>query len=254
MLEMAHRSPICLVETIPLLLVPVETRMAPELLPAHTCGTRTLYMTQIVLQNQVINVPYCVLGKMIVTFFLRVGLALSLTLLARAHFVNAPTATIDSGVVFGTMTLLPSATAPVNKFLGIPFANSPPQRFAPPQPILGHDHQINATVWKSACIQAFPCESVAYIQAFRSLTKGRPSSRSLEVVPRYATRPSERRLLVSQCVRTFHSIESRRASSDVLAPWRWLAVRHEHAVAVRWICVCWISRCYHDNDQLSHQR
>lgn len=45
---------------------------------------------------------------------------------------GGPTATIDAGVVVGTTTSLPAATASVNKFLGVPFAQSPPERFAPP--------------------------------------------------------------------------------------------------------------------------
>ena len=39
-----------------------------------------------------------------------------------------PTVSIDSGRIIGTQTALPSATAPVNKFLGIPYA-APPVRF-----------------------------------------------------------------------------------------------------------------------------
>lgn len=45
-----------------------------------------------------------------------------------------PTATIDVGEVIGTTTVLPSSTVTVKKFLGIPFAVSPPERFAPPLP------------------------------------------------------------------------------------------------------------------------
>jgi acetylcholinesterase len=58
--------------------------------------------------------------------FLRVGLALSSIILAEAHGFDAPAVTIDAGVVYGNTTLLPSATASVNKFLGIPFAKTPP--------------------------------------------------------------------------------------------------------------------------------
>jgi acetylcholinesterase len=100
-----------------------------------------------------------VLHKMNFLLSLRVGLAPSSIIRGDAHSFDGPAVTIDAGDVYGTTTLLPSATASVDKFLGIPFAKTPPGRFAPPQPLLGHDHQINATVWKSACIQAFPCES-----------------------------------------------------------------------------------------------
>jgi hypothetical protein len=48
-----------------------------------------------------------------------------------AH-ASLPKATIDARVVIGTTTALPSATAAVNKFLGITFVQSPPERFYPP--------------------------------------------------------------------------------------------------------------------------
>ena len=67
---------------------------------------------------------------------------------------GGPTATIDAGVVIGTTTSIPAATATVNKFLGVPFAKSPPTRFAPPESP-GQIGTINATAWSPACIQQF---------------------------------------------------------------------------------------------------
>nr|POE89912.1 acetylcholinesterase [Quercus suber] len=67
----------------------------------------------------------------------------------------SPVATIDSGVVVGTTTSLPSATAFVNKFLGIPFAASPPLRFGRPELPVYHGI-IDATAVKAACIQQIP--------------------------------------------------------------------------------------------------
>ncbi|KAK4505975.1 hypothetical protein PRZ48_003940 [Zasmidium cellare] len=73
---------------------------------------------------------------------------------AESPCVNSgPTATLDCGVVIGTTTSLPAATATVNKFLGVPFAQSPPQRFGMPQS--PGRCNINATAWKPACIQQF---------------------------------------------------------------------------------------------------
>lgn len=66
---------------------------------------------------------------------------------------TGPTATLGCGVVIGTTTSLPAATATVNKFLGIPFAQSPPQRFGMPQ--AAGSCNVNATAWKPACIQQF---------------------------------------------------------------------------------------------------
>lgn len=65
------------------------------------------------------------------------------------------TASIDAGVVIGTTTSLPSATAAVNKFLGVPFAQSPPVRFAKPVKPAKFAAPIQATAWKPACIQQF---------------------------------------------------------------------------------------------------
>lgn len=67
-----------------------------------------------------------------------------------------PSATIDIGVLHGTQTSLPYATAPVNKFLGIPYAQSPPLRFAPPQAAAKLRKPLNVTAWKPACVQQFP--------------------------------------------------------------------------------------------------
>ncbi|KAK5163374.1 uncharacterized protein LTR77_010747 [Saxophila tyrrhenica] len=66
---------------------------------------------------------------------------------------GGPTATIDAGVVIGTTTSLPAASATVNNFLGVPFAKSPPTRFAPPEDPGSFDQPINATQWSPACIQ-----------------------------------------------------------------------------------------------------
>ncbi|KAF9888395.1 hypothetical protein FE257_008673 [Aspergillus nanangensis] len=63
-----------------------------------------------------------------------------------------PTATIDSGLVVGTTTLLPSSTATVNKYLGVPFG-APPVRFRPPEPVAPWSTIRNATTWGPACIQ-----------------------------------------------------------------------------------------------------
>lgn len=71
---------------------------------------------------------------------------------------GGPTATIDAGIVYGTTTSLPAATATVNKYLGIPFAASPPVRFSPPEKPQSWNAPINATAYKPACIQQFQCK------------------------------------------------------------------------------------------------
>ncbi|TKA21640.1 hypothetical protein B0A50_08816, partial [Salinomyces thailandicus] len=68
---------------------------------------------------------------------------------------GGPTATIDVGVLHGTTTSLPAATASINQFLGVPFAKSPPTRFGPPESPQNFSQPINATSWSPACIQQF---------------------------------------------------------------------------------------------------
>lgn len=65
-----------------------------------------------------------------------------------------PTAVLDSGPVIGQATLLPSAIAPVNKFLGIPYA-AKPQRFSlatKPEPWV---EPLNASDYGPSCPQLF---------------------------------------------------------------------------------------------------
>ncbi|KAL9083524.1 MAG: hypothetical protein Q9159_005716 [Coniocarpon cinnabarinum] len=65
-----------------------------------------------------------------------------------------PTATVRGGVVAGTTTLLPSASAPVNKFLGVPYATAP--RFGLPVEALPWKDTLDATAFRPGCLQAFP--------------------------------------------------------------------------------------------------
>ncbi|KAK2767482.1 hypothetical protein FQN54_003639 [Arachnomyces sp. PD_36] len=67
---------------------------------------------------------------------------------------SRPTASIDSGVLVGTATSLPSATATVNQFLGVPFG-APPVRFSPPEPAQSWESPYDASEYKPACIQEF---------------------------------------------------------------------------------------------------
>ena len=75
----------------------------------------------------------------------------------RPHYEPSPVVLLPSGPVIGTTTSLPSATAVVNKFLGLPFAQSPPERFSPPQDAAGWREPLNAIAVKPACIQQFNC-------------------------------------------------------------------------------------------------
>ncbi|KAF2751036.1 cholinesterase [Sporormia fimetaria CBS 119925] len=65
-----------------------------------------------------------------------------------------PTAVIDSGKLVGTTTTLPSATAAVNQFLGVPFA-APPVRFSKPEKPKKWRQERTAQAYGPACIQQF---------------------------------------------------------------------------------------------------
>lgn len=75
-----------------------------------------------------------------------------------------PTASIDSGVVVGTTTSLPSSPTTVNQFLGIPFGE-PPIRFNPPHPAASWESPYDASEYKPACVQEFK-----YPEVQRNLT------------------------------------------------------------------------------------
>ncbi|MCJ1381234.1 hypothetical protein MMC17_004343 [Xylographa soralifera] len=91
-------------------------------------------------------------------------------------FAANPTVTISSGVVIGTTTTLPSATVAVNKFLGIPFAASPPLRFSPPSAPASWSKPINVSTFKDACVQQFnyPEPSRNFIMAVFNNPGGAP--------------------------------------------------------------------------------
>lgn len=66
-----------------------------------------------------------------------------------------PTVTLkDYGILVGTTTTLPSPTATVNKYLGVPFA-SKPGRFELPEPPQPWETVYDATNTKPACIQTY---------------------------------------------------------------------------------------------------
>ncbi|KAF2671560.1 cholinesterase [Microthyrium microscopicum] len=90
----------------------------------------------------------------------------SLSIAARGTLYQQPSATIDSGVVIGVSVTLPNSTVAVNQFLGIPFADSPPERFSPPELPDSWDQPLLTTAWKPACIQEF-----VYPEASRNFTE-----------------------------------------------------------------------------------
>ncbi len=91
-----------------------------------------------------------------------------------------PTVRIAEGYVVGTTTPVPSATAVVNKYLGIPFAESPPERFSPPKDPKPFSRPLFATKVKPACIQRFNCKSTQPASVHPSLNSYQILQRNTE--------------------------------------------------------------------------
>lgn len=75
-----------------------------------------------------------------------------------------PTVTLDSGLVVGTATRVgnqPSVTGLANAYLGVPFASSPPLRFAPPTSLKPWTEPLIAQKLPPACLQSFGSGAVA---------------------------------------------------------------------------------------------
>ncbi|MCJ1311332.1 hypothetical protein MMC25_005003 [Agyrium rufum] len=72
-----------------------------------------------------------------------------------APAATRPTVTISAGQVVGVNIAVPSASVTINKYLGIPFAASPPVRFAPPSAPAIFNAPLDASSFKAACIQQF---------------------------------------------------------------------------------------------------
>lgn len=82
---------------------------------------------------------------------------LSLLHLATSASALDPTATIEHGIVIGKTVAIPTATAPINQFLGVPFA-APPVRFGLPQNSEPWSTPLEAKEFKPACYQQFKCK------------------------------------------------------------------------------------------------
>lgn len=65
-----------------------------------------------------------------------------------------PTVVAARSKIIGTTTMVPSATAVVNQFLGVRFAQ-PVKRLQPPLPVIPREEVVDATVRGASCIQQF---------------------------------------------------------------------------------------------------
>ncbi|KAF5582643.1 para-nitrobenzyl esterase [Fusarium pseudocircinatum] len=66
---------------------------------------------------------------------------------------TSPSVSLEQGTIVGTATIVNAASPTVHKFLGVPFAESPPKRFAPSEPVKKSKDTILAQKWSPKCIE-----------------------------------------------------------------------------------------------------
>jgi carboxylesterase type B len=90
------------------------------------------------------------------------GFGLLSTVVAAQQVLNAdgPIAHTKYGPIQGVKANVPGAKEPINKFLGVPFAQSPvgPLRFSAPKDPQSWVDPVQATAFKPACIEQFNCQ------------------------------------------------------------------------------------------------
>ena len=91
---------------------------------------------------------------------MRLSFASTLTAAAIVGLASAqaPTVTVDNGVFVGVSTSVPGAPQTVKKYLGVPFAVTPPQRFSPPVKPPNSNTVRQATQFGPNCISTGPCK------------------------------------------------------------------------------------------------
>jgi len=76
----------------------------------------------------------------------------------------APTVTVENGVFVGTTSAVPGATQVANRFLGIPFAVTPPVRFERSVKAPNSTEIRNATSYGPNCLQS--ANSMVFTQSY----------------------------------------------------------------------------------------
>ncbi|CVL07575.1 related to acetylcholinesterase/Butyrylcholinesterase [Fusarium mangiferae] len=64
-----------------------------------------------------------------------------------------PSVSLKQGTIIGTATVVEAGSPTVDKFLGVPFADLPLKRFAPPEPVKQSSKTIQAREWGPKCIE-----------------------------------------------------------------------------------------------------
>ncbi|KAI8719890.1 Carboxylic ester hydrolase [Fusarium sp. LHS14.1] len=85
------------------------------------------------------------------------GLPLSYAYPCGTRYYQHPIVTLADGIVMGKASQVPSAPhLTVHQYLGVPFAESPPKRFAPPEDPAPWNSSWDASYFRPSCIQHFP--------------------------------------------------------------------------------------------------
>lgn len=112
------------------------------------------------------------------------------TWVAAAAGTLRPSAVVQAGTIIGVRTSLPSSTAAVNKFVGIPYAEAPlgSKRFMPPVPLATFDaNPFNATRPVRACYQQSGSESALLARIVAQANLGQQSNLETIVLMRVKT-------------------------------------------------------------------
>jgi len=145
----------------------------------------------------------------------------SLLVTAAVAAAQLPTATLHDAIYIGTTTRVASATAAVDKFLGIPYAATP-ERFRAARPRPRGSERVNATAQPPACIQQ--CKRFLVLSVICSLIVLNESSIEFQI--------RERRLSVPKRIRSTPRLRDSQGQKG------------GHVVVLRWRLV----------DRLHHQR
>ncbi len=130
---------------------------------------------------------------------------------------------IDSGLIIGAPTTVPGANTAVNRYLGVPFAKSPPARFEPPEQVAAWSQPLETKQFKPSCIQALATgsewRSLVILSSPSMLLMLNDDSYTRGVL-QPSTSSRERGLSVSECFRSDQPAASRRSGRALLDP-RW---------------------------------
>ena len=133
---------------------------------------------------------------------------------AATQVASLPTATLSAGLVVGTTRTVPDQPSPTaNLYLGVPFAQSPPERFLPPEPPAPWSTPLQAQALKPSCIQQFSgmpgnfnCRDFFFFfflanETMQEPPKSRIIQRASSITPEIVRRKRARIVCISMSIR-----------------------------------------------------